>query len=198
MFNKLITIMLPFMPKKLVWIFSKKYIAGETIEDAIRVCKELNRRWKIRCLPGAELTHVPIEDIPRLVKQARKLGAKIIVGHGESPVEPVIKGTNKAFIIAKVDILAHPGLIENDDSILARHNNVYLEITTRKGHSKGNKHVIKTCVRNRTPMILNNDSHVPDDLLSRSRRLRYIEQYGLTHDNIYQVLENSVKILNSK
>ncbi len=36
--------MLPFMPKKLVWIFSKKYIAGETIEDAIRVCKELNAK----------------------------------------------------------------------------------------------------------------------------------------------------------
>ena len=34
--------MLPFMPKKLVWLFSKKYIAGETIEDAIRASKELN------------------------------------------------------------------------------------------------------------------------------------------------------------
>ncbi len=34
--------MLPFMPKKLVWLFSKRYIAGETIEDAIRVSKELN------------------------------------------------------------------------------------------------------------------------------------------------------------
>ena len=34
--------MLPFMPKKLVWIFSKKYIAGETIADAIRVSRELN------------------------------------------------------------------------------------------------------------------------------------------------------------
>ena len=30
------------MPKKLVWIFSKKYIAGETIEDALKVSKELN------------------------------------------------------------------------------------------------------------------------------------------------------------
>lgn len=28
----------------MVWIFSKKYIAGETIEDAIRVCKELNAK----------------------------------------------------------------------------------------------------------------------------------------------------------
>jgi len=44
MFNKLITLLLPFMPKKLVWVFSKKYIAGETIEDAIRVCRDLNSR----------------------------------------------------------------------------------------------------------------------------------------------------------
>jgi len=42
MFNKLITLLLPFMPKKLVWIFSRKYIAGETLNDAVRVCKELN------------------------------------------------------------------------------------------------------------------------------------------------------------
>jgi proline dehydrogenase len=44
MINKLIAGMLPYMPKKLVWIFSKDYIAGETIEDAIRVSKELNRQ----------------------------------------------------------------------------------------------------------------------------------------------------------
>jgi len=36
--------MLPLMPKKLVWIFSRKYIAGETIEDAIRVCRSLQAR----------------------------------------------------------------------------------------------------------------------------------------------------------
>lgn len=42
MLNKMITKILPFMPRKLVWIFSKKYIAGETIDDAVRVCHELN------------------------------------------------------------------------------------------------------------------------------------------------------------
>lgn len=44
MFNRIITGMLPLMPKKLVWIFSRKYIAGETIEDAIRVCRSLQAR----------------------------------------------------------------------------------------------------------------------------------------------------------
>lgn len=42
MLNKVIADILPYLPKKLVWIFSRKYIAGETIEDAIRVSKELN------------------------------------------------------------------------------------------------------------------------------------------------------------
>ncbi len=36
--------MLPYMPKKLIWIFSKRYIAGETIEDALRVSRELNKQ----------------------------------------------------------------------------------------------------------------------------------------------------------
>ncbi len=44
MFNKLIAVLLPFMPKKLVWVFSKAYIAGEKIEDAIRVSKDLNSK----------------------------------------------------------------------------------------------------------------------------------------------------------
>lgn len=43
MINQLITRMLPFMPRKLVWVFSRKYIAGETIDDAVRVCRDLNR-----------------------------------------------------------------------------------------------------------------------------------------------------------
>jgi len=43
MFNKMIAGILPFMPKKLVWVFSKKYIAGESISDAVKASKELNR-----------------------------------------------------------------------------------------------------------------------------------------------------------
>ena len=42
MINKMIAGILPYMPKKIVWMFSKEYIAGETIEDAIRNAKKLN------------------------------------------------------------------------------------------------------------------------------------------------------------
>jgi proline dehydrogenase len=40
--NKLIAGMLPYMPKSIVWLFSKRYIAGKTIEDAIAISKSLN------------------------------------------------------------------------------------------------------------------------------------------------------------
>ncbi len=42
MFNKFISKLLPYMPEKIVWIFSKRYVAGTTINDAIKACKELN------------------------------------------------------------------------------------------------------------------------------------------------------------
>lgn len=49
MFNKMIASVLPYMPQGLVWIFSRRYIAGKSIEDGIRVSRELNRT-------GAEVT----------------------------------------------------------------------------------------------------------------------------------------------
>ena len=42
MINKLIANVLPYMPRKLVWIFSQRYIAGETLEDGLRAARELN------------------------------------------------------------------------------------------------------------------------------------------------------------
>lgn len=42
MINKTIANIIPHLPKKLVWIFSKRYIAGETIEDGVNAAKRLN------------------------------------------------------------------------------------------------------------------------------------------------------------
>lgn len=44
MLNRMIAQMLPYMPKRLVWLFSKRYIAGEQLDDAIFVSKELNAK----------------------------------------------------------------------------------------------------------------------------------------------------------
>lgn len=44
MFNKIIANLLPHMPKKLVWLFSKRYIAGESIEEGLLASKLLNAK----------------------------------------------------------------------------------------------------------------------------------------------------------
>ncbi|PWE01258.1 proline dehydrogenase family protein [Marinilabilia rubra] len=41
MVNKLIASVLPLLPKKFVWLFSKRYISGETLDDAIKASKKL-------------------------------------------------------------------------------------------------------------------------------------------------------------
>ena len=66
-----------------------------------------------------------------------------MVVHGETLVEPVEEGTNHEAIMAGVDILAHPGLISEEDVRLAKERKVLLEISARKGHSLSNGHVAR-------------------------------------------------------
>ncbi len=40
--NKAIAGLLPLLPKKFIWIFSKRYIAGENLNDAVIAAKEFN------------------------------------------------------------------------------------------------------------------------------------------------------------
>ncbi len=95
----------------------------------VQVCKDLNAHWKIRALPGIELTHVPPVMIAGMAQKARALGALIVVVHGETLVEPVPPMTNRMAIEAGVDILAHPGLITAEEVVLAREGKVALEIS---------------------------------------------------------------------
>ncbi|MGC1390706.1 MAG: proline dehydrogenase family protein [Bacteroidales bacterium] len=44
MFNKFVAAILPYFPKKFIWIFSRSYISGETLNDALRVSKDLNSK----------------------------------------------------------------------------------------------------------------------------------------------------------
>lgn len=44
MFNKIIAAVLPYFPKKFIWIFSRPYIAGETIDNAMSASKDLNSK----------------------------------------------------------------------------------------------------------------------------------------------------------
>jgi len=166
------------------------------INSLSKVCRELNKYWGIKAIPGVELTHIPLEQFAPLTRHARKKGAKIVVAHGESPVEPVLKGTNSAAIKARVDILAHPGHISREDVLLAKKNNVFLEITTRAGHCKGNAHVAKMAKRFKAPLVINTDFHMPCNIPSKQLFEKTARAAGLSLADLSQINENKEKLLN--
>ena len=59
-FNKLIAAVLPLMPQKIVWIFSRRYIAGQDLDDAIVAAKKLNREGNMVTIDllGEFITHM--------------------------------------------------------------------------------------------------------------------------------------------
>jgi len=154
---------------------------------------EFCRRWPknsaIKVLAGIELTHLPPVQFKPLASIARKVGIKIIIAHGETPVEPVTKDTNRLALLADIDILAHPGLILDEDTKLAAKRGIFLEITSRHGHSQTNAHVIKQARKFGAKLILNNDSHTPEDIISPQELIKVGLDCGLTQieiDKIYQ------------
>ena len=56
--NKLIALTLPFVPKPIVGFFSKHYIAGDTLDDAVKLVKELNDKKMMATIDvlGEEIT----------------------------------------------------------------------------------------------------------------------------------------------
>src|SRR4030042_1610937 len=131
---------------------------------------------------------IPAEHIRRDFK------IPLIIVHGESPVEPVEKGTNRAAIESQVDILAHPGLITLEDVKRAKELDINLEITAKKGHSITNGHVAKIAMEYEAGLVLNTDAHAPGDFFSPSFREIVIIGAGLAQEQIKKVEENIIKL----
>jgi len=165
------------------------YTNIEHILSCVSKAKYMEEVLDIRIVVGAELTHVPPPKIGPLASLARRLGAEIVVVHGETPVEPVRPGTNRAALEADVDILAHPGFITLEEAELARENNVCLEITSRRGHNITNGHVVRLAKMAGAKMIVNTDSHAPGDLISSKRAVEIAMGAGLTHEEAVDIVE---------
>ncbi len=157
----------------------------------VRACEENSRERRVLAIPAIELTHVPPALIPRYVAEARALGARLVVVHGESPVEPVEPGTNRAAVDARADILSHPGLIGEADACLAACNGVHLEISARKGHSLANGHVAAVARKAGARLVLNTDAHAPGDLITLEFARTVAAGAGLS-DREYRCLRDAM------
>lgn len=161
--------------------------------DGLRRDREIiERHWPLEVIIGVELTHVPAEAIHEAAAFARSEGAEIIVVHGETPVEPVPAGTNHASIVCGlVDVLAHPGFLTDDEARLAADNDVFLEITSRRGHSLTNGHVALVARAAGARMIVNSDAHEPSDLLKPEFQRAVALGAGIPEELLNEVLVNN-------
>jgi putative hydrolase len=156
--------------------------------------KVIDEVQDIIVLLGVEITHVKPEKIPKLVYKAKRLGAQIVIVHGETPLEPVAPGTNHmAASLEDVNVIAHPGLITNEDAELAHKNGIFLELTTRCGHNIANGHVAKVG----TDLLVNTDCHSIDlisyqyaNIVARGAGLNVTSAARVINENPRTLLNN--------
>ncbi|MEN3016008.1 MAG: histidinol phosphate phosphatase domain-containing protein [Candidatus Methanosuratincola petrocarbonis] len=140
-------------------------------------------------VPGVELTHVPPVSIPGLAREAKRLGAKVVVVHGETLIEPVEAGTNRAACrCADVDILAHPGLVTEEDVLAAKDNGVFLELSYRGGHCLGNGHVARLATQLGAFLVVDSDAHTVGDHLTPEMSLAVAHGAGLSEADAEKVV----------
>ena len=165
------------------------------IPRIVKAAHDLNQHSTTRLIPGIELTHVPPGLIAELTTTARKLGALIVVMHGETIVEPVTPGTNLAAIEAGVNILAHPGFITENEAMAAAANGIFLELSGRKGHSLTNGHVAKIAAKTGAKLVVDSDAHGPDDFLTKEMAKKIAFGAGLDPEGVKQIQRNMADLV---
>ena len=136
---------------------------------------------EITVIPGVEVTHVPPSKMDKVIADARRFGAKWIVVHGETISEPVQPGTNRqATMNPDVDVLAHPGFITEEEMQAAKDNGLLIEITGRRGHSLTNGYVASLARKVGAAMVVNSDTHAPEDLMAEEKAYKVALGAGLT------------------
>ncbi len=168
------------------------------IDSILRFTNNWPKDSLIKVLPGVELTHIPPQQIGLLASHARKQGIKVTIAHGQTPVEPVVSGTNRAALEADIDILAHPGRISEEDVLLAKKNGIFLEITSRRGHCNTNKHVAKLALKLGAKLILSHDSHAPEDIISPKQMFDLALRCGLDKGHIDKIIQDVEEFLLKK
>ena len=162
------------------------------VQTLARDCTLINESLNIRAISGVEITHVPSKLIDETARKAKELGAQIVVVHGETITEPVEPGTNLAALRSRhVDILAHPGLLTRREAEMAAEAGIFLELSSKRGHSLTNGHVARLALEAGASLVLDSDTHEPNDLLTDETAHRVVQGSGLQMDQIAVVLKHN-------
>jgi putative hydrolase len=157
----------------------------ELVTGLVRFARRQEGDFPLTFIPGVELTHVAPRSIAPLAQRAKELGAGLVLVHGETISEPVRPGTNRAAVeCPAVDILAHPGLITLEEARLAAKNGVCLEISSHSGHCLTNGHVANIARQAGARLVVNTDTHTPQDMIDQEMACRVAAGAGLSEAEV--------------
>ena len=171
----------------------------ELITSLMRFARQQEGDFPLTFILGVELTHVAPRSIAPLARRAKELGAGLVVVHGETISEPVRPGTNRAAVeCSAVDILAHPGFITLEEARLAAENDIYLEITSRRGHCLTNGHVANIARQAGARLVVNTDAHTPQDMIDQEMARRVAAGAGLNEAEVEAATVTNLQTLVQK
>ena len=169
------------------------------IVEVTKDCALAQAHWDIIAIPGVELTLVPAAAIAETAKQAKELGAQLVLVHGETGLEPIEPGTNLAAVNSPhVDILAHPGLLSLEEAETAAANGVFIELTARKSYSSRNGHIVKITRLAGAKLLINSDAHEKQELLTPALAHAIAQGAGLDDREIETILKANPHLLLQK
>ena len=69
-----------------------------------------------------------------------------------------------------------------------------LELTTRKSHSKTNRRLFRMAKAVGAKLVLNNDAHDDDDLVTLRQARRVLKGVGASEADISRIFRNSIEL----
>ena len=73
---------------------------------------------------------------------------------------------------------------------LAAQKGIFLEVTSRQGHRDTNPHVVESALKFGAKLILNTDSHSPDDIITPQELKTIGRKAALSEQNINDIDKN--------
>ncbi len=148
-------------------------------------------------IPGVEITFATPKEIGIITKDVRFMGTKWVVVHGEASFERTPACTNDAAVEHGVDVLAHPGYIEDEQVIKSLETGTAFELSARDSYNYANKQIAETVMRNGGKMLINSDSHQVGAMLSQAKVLQTAKIANLTTEQLEAVKRDTVDIVHN-
>jgi len=81
-------------------------------------------------------------------------------------------------------------LIKEEDAKFAKDNGIFLELTSRNNHCLSNGHVANLFRKTGVKVLINSDTHNPEDLITQDFAYKIALGSGLTNEEALRVLKD--------